>query len=169
MKAWGFGVLAALLFWAAAGVSVCFAEEPALTRCSFQSAGGMRGGHLTMEISLQPDGKAKVTLDAQDHYGDPEIRRVVEVPKEKLDELAAAFCRDELFRWAESPKCAEDVLDADTVIVRFRYADRSEAELADYLDMPPDAFDAVRKVHTFLRKFFKDVQLEKRASRKLCL
>ena len=110
-----------------------------------------------------------MTLDAQDHYGDPKIQRAVEVPKEKLDELAAAFCRDDLFRWAESPKCAEDVLDADTVTVGFRYADRSEAVLADYLDMPPEAFDAILKVHAFLRDYFKDVQLEKRGSRKFVL
>ena len=118
-----------------------------------------------MKLSQQEDGTVQATLDAQNDWRAPIIRRAVDVPKEKLDELAAMFSRKDLLRWAKSPKSKEDVRDADTVRVTFSYADKSEADFFDNQELPKEAVDAMRKLHTFLREFFPDVQIDKRHSR----
>ena len=165
MKAWVIGLLAVVLLGAGAQTLFCCEEEPTLVRCSYESSGGMRGGHLIMKLALQPDGTVQATLDAQDEWNAPKTQRTVTVPKEKLDELAAMFSRDELTRWAKAPKSKDDVRDADTVTVEFRYSDKSEAVFHDYQELPTEAVDAMKKVHTFLRGFFPDVKLQKRAAR----
>ena len=165
MKMWVLGLLAVVLLGAAARTMVCNAEEPALVSCSYESSGAKPGGHLYMKLSQQADGTIQAKLDAQDDWRAPKIERTVTVPKEKLDELAAMFSRDELFRWAKSPKSRDDVRDADTVRVTFRYADKSEADFFDNQELPQEAVDAMKNLHTFLREFFPDVQLEKRPSK----
>ena len=165
MKAWVIGLLAVVLMGWGARTMLCSAEEPALVCCSYDSSGSKPGGHLYMKLSQQKDGTVQATLDAQNTWRAPKIQRTVDVPKEKLDELAAMFSRKDLFRWAKSPKSKDDVRDADTVRLTFRYADKSEADFFDNQELPEEAVDAMRKVHTFLRGFFPDVQLDKRPSR----
>ena len=169
MKTWVIGLLVVVLLGAGARTMFCCAEEPTLAYCSYESAGAKPGGHLYMRLSLEKDGTVRAKLDAQNDWRAPKIERTVEVPKEKLDELAAMFSRDDLFRWARSPKSLDDVRDADTVSVSFRYADKSEAEFSDYQDLPKEAVDGMKKLHAFLRAFFSDVQLEKRGSRNFYL
>lgn len=168
MKAWVIGLLAVVLVGLGARTLLCSAEEPALVACSYDSAGSKPGGHLYMKLSQEEDGTVQVTLDAQNDWRAPKIQRTVEVPKEKLDELAAMFSRKDLLQWAKSPKSKEDVRDADTVRVTFRYTDKSEADFFDNQDLPKEAVDAMRKLHTFLREFFPDVQIKKRPSRFFC-
>ena len=168
MKAWVIGLLAVVLLGVGARTLLCSAEEPALVSCSYDSSGSKPGGHLNMKISQQMDGTVLVKLDAQNDWRAPIIERTVTVPQEKLDELAAMFSRKDLFRWAKSPKSKDDVRDADTVRITFRYADRSEADFFDNQELPEEAVDAMKKVHTFLREFFPDVQIDKRPSRFFC-
>ncbi len=165
MKAWVIGLVAVVLLGLGARTMLCSAEEPTLVSCSYDSAGSKPGGHLHMKLSQQKDGTVQATLDAQNDWRAPKIQRTVDVPKEKLDELAAMFSRKDLLRWAKSPKSKEDVRDADTVSVDFRYSDKSEAKFFDNQELPEEAVDAMRKLHTFLREFFPDVQIDKRPSR----
>lgn len=165
MKAWVIGLLAVVLVGMGARTLLCCAEEPALVSCSYESSGAKPGGHLYMKISQQKNGTIWVKLDAQNDRQSPKIQRTVEVPKEKLDELAAMFKRDDLFRWAATPKSPQDVFDADTVRLTFCYEDKSEADFFDNQELPDEAVDAMKKVHTFLREFFPDVQIDKRPSR----
>ena len=165
MKAWVIGLLAVVLLGLGARTMLCSAEEPALVCCSYDSSGSKPGGHLYMKLSQQKDGTVQATLDAQNDWRASKIQRTVEVPKEKLDELAAMFSRKDLLRWAKSPKSKEDVRDAATVSVDFRSSAKSEAKFYDNQELPEEAVDAMRKLHTFLREFFPDVQIDKRPSR----
>ena len=150
-------VLAALaIFGAAFGTPVCVAAEPELTLCSYFSGGGMSGGHLYMKLWMREDGTARATLDSVRENGAPKDRRTADVPKEKLDELAAMFKRDDIFRWAQAPRSEYIVLDADNVSVGFRYADGSEAMLHDNREMPREGFAAMRQVQAFLWELLKD-------------
>jgi len=159
-------VLAALaIFGAALGTRVCFAAESELTLCSYYSGGGMSGGHLYMKLWGQKDGTARATLDWLEENGAPEIHRAVDVPREKLDEIAAMFNRDDLFRWEKAPPSELIALDADNVSVEFCYADGSGATLHSGCEMPREAFAVMRKVQTFLGDMLKDApQVEKEES-----
>ena len=156
-------VLAALaIFGAALGTSVCSAAESELTLCSYYSGGGMSGGHLYMEIGVKEDGTARATLDWRETNGAPEIHRAVGVPKEKLDEIAAMFSRDDLFQWEKAPPSELVALDEETVSVEFCYADGGMAVLHNGYEMPREAFAVMRKVKTFLEDLLKDApQVEK--------
>lgn len=159
-------VLAALaIFGTALGTRVCFAAEPALVLCSYYSGGGMSGGHLYMKLWVQKDGTARATLDWLEENGAPEIHRAADVPGEKLDEIAAMFNRDDLFRWEKAPPSELIALDADNVSVEFCYADGSGATLHSGCEMPREAFAVMRKVQTFLGDILKDApQVEKEES-----
>ena len=156
-------VLAMLaIFGAAFGMSVCSAAEPELVLCSYYSGGGMSGGRLYMELWVQEDGTARATLDSRNENGAPEIHRAVGVPKEKLDEIAAMFSRDDLFQWEKAPPSELVALDEETVSVEFCYADGGMAVLHNGYEMPREAFAVMRKVKTFLSDLLKDApQVEK--------
>ena len=156
-------VLAALaIFGTALGTRVCFAAESELTLCSYYSGGGMSGGHLYMELGVKEDGTARATLDWRETNGAPEIHRAVGVPKEKLDEIAAMFSRDDLFQWEKAPPSEVVALDEESVSVEFCYADGGMAVLHNGYEMPREAFAVMRKVKTFLGDLLKDApQVEK--------
>ena len=156
-------VLAVLaIFGAALGTRVCSAAESELTLCSYYSGGGMSGGHLYMELGVKEDGTARATLDWRETNGAPEIHRAVGVPKEKLDEIAAMFSRDDLFQWEKAPPSELVALDEETVSVEFCYADGGMAVLHNGYEMPREAFAVMRKVKKFLEDLLKDApQVEK--------
>ena len=159
-------VLAMLaIFGAALGMSTCSAAEPELVLCSYYSGGGMSGGRLYMELWVQEDGTARATLDSRNENGAPEIHRATDVSREKLDEIAAMFNRDDLFQWEKAPRSEYIVLDEDNVSVEFRYADGREAMLHSGYQMPREAFAVMRKVREILWELLKDApQAEKEES-----
>ena len=151
------------IFSTVLGTPVCFAAEPELVLCSYYSGGGMSGGHLYMKLWVQEDGTLKATLDSQEENGAPKIHReLVGVPREKLDEIAATFSRDDLFQWEKAPPSEVVALDADNISVGFRYSDGSEAMLHSGYEMPKEAFAVKRKAQTVLWELLKDApQVEK--------
>ena len=158
MKSWKTMIPTALaIFCAVLGSPVCHAAEPELVLCSYYSGGGMSGGHLYMKLWVQEDGTTRAMLDSMTENGAPKIHReLADVPREKLDEIAAMFSRDDLFQWENAPRSEVIALDEDKVSVGFRYADGSEAMLHSGYKMPREAFAVKRKVQEILWELLKD-------------
>ena len=156
MKFWVIGLLAVVLFGTAAGASCCSAEkEPTLTGCRYDCGGGKPGGFLSMSLWLKKDGTVKGVLETRRRHDEPTVRRETAVPREKLDELSAMFPRKDVLRWAAAPKVT-DILDGDVVSVAFDYSDGDCATLYEFNDLPPEGFEALRQVKTFLWELLKD-------------
>ena len=156
MKWWVIGILAVVLFGAAAGASCCSAaEEPMLTGCRYDYGGGKPGGFLSMSLWLKKDGTVKGVLETRRRHDEPTVRRETTVPSEKLDELSAMFPRKDVLRWAAAPKVT-DILDGDVVSVAFDYSDGDCATLYELNDLPPEGFEALHRVKAFLWELLKD-------------
>ena len=151
MKFWFVGVLAVALL----GVSCCFAKEPTLTDCRYNLSGGKPGASLYMSLWLRRDGTVQGVLETRRRYDAPTVRRETVVPREKLDELAAMFPRKDVLRWAKAPKVT-DIRDGDVVSVAFDYSDGDCATLYEFNDLPPEGFEALKRVKAFLWELLKD-------------
>ena len=127
----------------------------------------MSGGHLYMKLWVQEDGTTRAMLDSMTENGAPKIHReLADVPREKLDEIAAMFSRDDLFQWEKAPPSEVVALDEESVSVEFCYADGGMAVLHNGYEMPREAFAVMRKVQTFLGDMLKDapqVEMEESA------
>ena len=123
---------------------------PRLKRCSYKESGGMEGRFYELELSLQKDGSAYLTVDFLAGNGAESQSREYKLPKEKLDELEAMLNRGDIAEGGKAPMSEIQALDADTASVSFGYADGHEVTFSDSQALPKEAFAAMRKVREFL-------------------
>ena len=123
---------------------------PRLKRCGYKEGGGMEGRFYELELSLQKDGSARLTVDFLPHNGAESQWREYDLPGETLDELEAMLNRGDLADWGNAPMSEIQALDADTASVSFSYANGHGVTLADTHDIPREGFAVMKKVKEFL-------------------
>ena len=123
---------------------------PRLRRCGYKEGGGMEGRFYELELSLQKDGSARLTVDFLPRNGAESQWREYDLPGETLDELEALLNRGDLADWGNAPMSEIQALDADTASVSFGYANGQEVSFADDRAIPREGFAVMKKVKEFL-------------------
>ena len=130
---------------------------PRIVDCSYRISGGMSGYSYELRLYKERKGGA-VHLDfsSEDYNGAGEKKRSYELTEEVLDQITAIVNREDMRKWDAQPMSEVQALDADRLIVSVAYSNGESVCVSDDQELPKEAYNAFRRIRTFLESLDTD-------------
>lgn len=133
------------------------AESNELISVCYNSAGGMSGGVYCLDLSVDnknPD-KVILTFTNKEWHNSKTKDKVYKFTRDVFTQFAELTDADTFAAWEKSPRSEFEVLDAPTSSVTFVYADGRSYRIADWQELPDEAWTFFHQVKEMLEALTK--------------